>query len=82
MKSHMDAEKPPRVATWRKIAAVAFLVAVVGPLLFGVFYSAYTGTDAQRAIGHAVAYTWPYLGYLVPLAFLVGFVDLYRRYCR
>lgn len=67
-------------APWRKVAAIAFLIAVVGPFLFGAFYSAYTGSNAQRAIADGMAYTYPYLDYLIPIAVIVGIVDLIRRY--
>jgi len=64
------------------VLAVAFLMAVVGPLLLGMFYSYFTKTDAQSDLARAMAYTYPYLVYVVPFILLLGIWDLIRRYGR
>lgn len=74
--------KPARLPTWRIVLGVAFLIAVVGPLLLGIFYSYFTNTSAQDDLAHAMVYTYPYLVYAVPFIFLLGVWDLIRRYVR
>ena len=53
--SMTDRSSRRRIPTWRKIGAIAFFVAVVGPLLFGMFYSYFTKTDPQEDIASAAA---------------------------
>lgn len=77
-----DRSSRRRIPTWRKIGAIAFFVAVVGPLLFGMFYSYFTKTDPQEDIASAAAYTYPYLVYIVPIILAIGILDLIHHYGR
>ena len=72
--------EPARLPTWRIVFVVALVVAVVGPLLYGIFYSYVTRTDAQSDVATAAANIYPYLVYVVPFVFLLGIWDLIRRY--
>ena len=65
---------------WRVIGSIALTIAVVGPLLYGMFYSYFTKTDPTKDIASAAQYAYPFLPYAVLLILILGVYDLYRRY--
>jgi hypothetical protein len=71
----------PPVSLWRKVVAIVFLILVVGPLLYAMFASYFTKGSFGDIFGQ-VAWYWPYLDYVVPLAIVVGLYDLWRRFHR
>ena len=70
------------IPTWRKVAGLLFAAAVVGPLLVGMFYSYFTRTNAQQDLGDAMAYTYPYLAYVIAFIVLLIIIDYIRRSSR
>jgi len=67
------------VAAWLKVVAIILVIMVVGPLLFAMFYSAIIGVGAQKALGDAVALTYPYVGYFILAMVLLMIVEFLWR---
>jgi hypothetical protein len=67
------------VATWRKVLAVVFAALVVGPLLYAMFASYFTGTPFGLVF-QEVGFYWPYLGLFIPIAIVIGLYDFWRRH--
>ena len=73
--------EPPVIPTWRKVFGVGFAVAVLGVLVFGVFYSYLTGTPAQDFFDRTV---WIIVVALMVIMAAIGLPiflrDYYRQY--
>jgi low temperature requirement protein LtrA len=71
----------PFFPKWFKLLwVIVTFTTLIFPLLFGVFYSYFTHTNANQALAIATRYTYPYAWILVVIGLVVGAVGLVARY--